>query len=55
MLDVHDNLGDLIKKYYFLDFIEKYGFTLEIHIDNNEIKTFPVYHANISIQDIISN
>jgi len=53
MLDIHEELNNISNNDYFIDFYEKYGFTSTIHIDRNELKTISVYHAQISIQDII--
>jgi len=53
MLDIHEKLNNISDNDYFIDFSEKYGFTSSIHIDRNILKTISVYHAQISVQEII--
>ena len=55
MLDVHKKLSNIDKDNYTINFTEKYGFISNIQIIKNDLKTIPVYHAQISIMDIIKN
>lgn len=55
MIDLHEEIGYIDKSDYYIDFDKKYGFSISLHIEKDELQTISVYHAQTSIHDIIMN
>jgi len=53
MLDIHKTIKNFSELNYYLDLREKYGISFYINIEKNEKKTLPIYHANVSIKEML--